>query len=279
MLIPSNKEVAAVHFRIIYLRTNLRFLAKSFWLILFSIATSITAFAQRSQFSIVRDKPVLTLEGQVSKYYNIQQPDDSLQARNPLEYDHLKAISQGIRYDFSALIHLGDFFEIGPTFAGLQTSNTVEDVNILVVTPQGDTLNLSGDLTDKISQNFLGLRLDARIELGDYLYLRPGISVGYLLYSNKTDAAGYNYELRGNTLGVDIHASLQYKADDNWSVMLTAAIMPSFIYEPTVEFEGGGSLVYTGSMLNVGHYKIGAGLSYTFTKPNKDRVPQYFKAR
>lgn len=269
-----------VHFRIISLRLNIRFLTKSYWAILFCII-GLSAFSQRSQFAIVRDKPVVTLEGQISKYYNIQQPEDSLQNRNPIEYDHLKAISQGIRYDFSALLHLGDFFEIGPTFAGLQTSNTVEDVNIQVITPQGDTLNLSGDLTDKINQNFFGLRLDARIELGDYVYLRPGISVGYLSYSNKTDAAGYKYEIKGGAspIAVDIHASLQYKADDNWSVMLAAAIVPSFIYEPTVEFENGGSYVLTNTMINAGHFKIGAGLSYTFTKPNKDRVPQYFKAR
>lgn len=233
--------------------------------------------AQRPQFTVIRDKPVLTLEGRIGKYWNIDQPPDSLQAYNTLQYDHLKAISQGIRYDFSALIHLGDFFEVGPTFAGLSTSNTVQSVGILVVTPDGDTLNLFGDLVDKVNQNFFGLRLDARIGIGDFMFIRPGISIGYLTYVNKTNAASYKYSLLGNTLGVDIHASLQYHADDNWALMIAASIMPSFIYEPTVEYENGGSLVYEGGLLNVGHYHVGVGLSYTFTKPNKDQVPHYFK--
>lgn len=235
--------------------------------------------AQRSQFNIIRDKPVLTLEGRIGKYWNFDQPEDSLQAYNQVEYDHLKAMSTGIRYDFSALLHLGDYFEVGPTFAGFQTSNTLQGINILVLTPDGDTLSLYGSLEDKINQNFIGMRLDARIEFGDYLYLRPGISIGYLLYSNKTNAAGYKYALVGNTFGVDIHASLQYKADDNWSVMIAASVMPSFIYEPTIEYENGGSYVFEGGLLNIGNYHVGGGISYTFTKPNKEKVPQYFKAR
>ena len=248
-------------------------LIKKLFFIVF-ITLTLGIHAQRSQFSVIRDKPVLTLEARIAQYYDFEQPSDSL---NPVEYDHLKAISRGLRYDFSALIHLGDYFEIGPTFSGLQTSNTIENINVLVVTPQGDTLSLRGNLEDRINQNFFGVRLDSRISIGEYMFLRPGISVGYLLYSNKTDAAGYKYELKGNTLGVDIHASLQYKADDNWGVMLAASIMPSFIYEPTLEYENGGSLVYTGGLLNVGHYHIGVGLSYTFTKPDKDKMPQYFK--
>src|SRR5690606_7681430 len=195
---------------------------------------------------------------------------------NPTQYDHLKAISQGIRYDFSALYHFGEYFELGLTFSGLTTSNTVENVNILVVNPQGDTLNLYGNLVEGVKQNFFGPRLDARIKLGDFMYLRPGLSVGYLSYISETDAAGYKYDLRGGTLTVDIHASLQYKADENWGVMIAASVMPSFIYEPTVNFESGGSIVYTGALLNVGHYHVGAGISYTFTKRNKDAMPTYF---
>ncbi|WP_417589932.1 hypothetical protein [Owenweeksia hongkongensis] len=232
-----------------------------------------SSFGQKSLFKVVHDKPVVTLEARIGKYWNIQQPDDSL---SPTQYDHLKAISQGIRYDFSALYHFGEYFEIGLTFSGLTTSHTVEDVNILVVDPQGDTLNLYGDLVEGVNQSFFGPRLDARIKLGSFMYLRPGISVGYLNYENKTNAAGYKYALKGGTLGVDIHASLQYKADDNWGIMIAASIMPTFIYEPTVEFENGGSLVYTGGLLNVGHYHVGAGISYTFTKKNKDAMPAYF---
>ena len=246
--------------------------------ILFFMTSNLTLLGQRSQFSIIRDKPVVTLEARIGKYWNFEQPEDSLQSYNPVEYDHLKAISQGIRYDFSALVHIGEYFEIGPTFSGLQTSNTVENVGILIVTPQGDTLNRFGDLEDKINQSFLGLRLDARIAFGDYLFLRPGISVGYLMFSNKTDAAGYKYELKGGNLGVDIHLSLQYHADDNWALMLAGSVMPVFIYEPTIEYQT-SSFVYTGGLLNVGHYHIGLGLSYTFTRPNKEQMPQYFKAR
>lgn len=234
------------------------------------------AFGQRTDFPIIHDKPVVTLEARIGKYWNIKQPDDSLQSFNSVQYDHEKAISQGIRYDFSALFHLGEYFEVGLTFSGFTTSNTVNDVNILVVDPQGDTLNLYGDLVEEVKQSFFGPRLDARIKLGDFMYLRPGLSVGYLKYTDRTNAAGYKYALKGGTLGVDIHASLQYKADENWGVMIAASIMPTFIYEPTVEFENGGSIVYTGGLLNVGHYHVGVGISYTFTKKNKDAVPGYF---
>lgn len=241
-------------------------------LFVISLLSSL-AFGQKSKFTVVHDKPVITLEARVGKYWNIEQPNDSLPAA---EFEHLKAISQGIRYDFSALYHLGEYFEIGLTYSGLKTTNTVKDVNISVVRPQGDTLNLYGNLVEGVKQNFFGPRLDARIKLGDFLFLRPGTSVGYLRYVNATDAAGYKYELKGGTLAVDIHASLQYKADDNWGIMVAASVMPTFIYEPSVEYENGATIVFTGGLLNVGHFHVGAGISYTFTKKNKDAMPAYF---
>lgn len=178
------------------------------------------------------------------------------------------------------MFHFNEGFSLGATYRQMGTSHTTPSThwsvpvtdsnNRVVIDPNTGNLLYGpryGTVYEEIKLWFIGVRLTKEFELDNNLYLGISIAPGIVNYYEKGDFVGYEIELSGSNLVVDLAVDAKYQFDRNWSALFEFSLMNGSISSPQYTDRQQGvtnfSLQQPQSITN---WSFNFGIRYTFNR-------------
>lgn len=228
-----------------------------------AILAGVQAMAQDElkMLEFPKEKRVIALEARIGYYWDVGSVSDSI--IGPVR-DFTKKLMKGPRFGFSVLYNWNDNFDIGLTYSYFNTNAVLPGAQLLYTTTTGVQYQLSGNLNARVEQHFIGLRVDPNFQLGEFFYVKPGITTGFTNYYNYIEIDGLQESLEGNTIGFELHLGFEYFIDPNWSLNLSGSYFAAALHNPEMQssLDDLSDEEVSGVLFK---WHVGLGLRYNFT--------------
>lgn len=180
---------------------------------LFLLLSTCCLYAQdatTATFTVDND-PKFIVSANFNYAYRVAKIDKSY---NDIQRQYLKNLKSGLSYDISAYYMVTDFIGVGLKFNSFNSSERIDDADIIAPNGQSGF----GSLSDDITISFYGVgAIYNLLEPGNKHVVNMEIALGYMGYKNDAYALG-DYTFKGSTFGASMSISYQYMAFENFSI-------------------------------------------------------------
>lgn len=235
--------------------------------------------AQRSVSPVpISQDPVFSIQATAGYFFwNAREVFDSTQG---IVRDHREALNSGFRYGADLLFHLNDGFSLGASYRQLGSANSTpaahwnvpvtDSNNRVVIDPNTGNLLYGpryGTVYEEIRLWFIGAKLLKEFELDNNIYLGIAVTPGIVNYYESGNFVGYEIEISGANLVVDLAVDAKYQFDRNWSALFEFSLLNGSISTPEYTDRQQGivsfSLQEPQSIIN---WSFNFGIRYTFNR-------------
>lgn len=248
-----------------------------FFYLLTGILISVNTSAQLEILEFPKEKRVIAIEARAGYYWDLGSLPDSLQL--PMK-NYYEKLMKGPRYDFSILYNWNDNLDVGFTYSLFNAHSQAEVGSYTYMGNNGTQWQLYGRLQGQVRQQYFSLRVDPSFQVGEFFYIKPGVSSGVLIYQSEENLDTLRVSVSGSAMVFELHLGLEYFVDNNWSLNLLGSYQLGILHEPEIEntLEAMSSENLSASLFK---WHVGLGIRYNFTKkgyaapsPRKNELPQ-----
>lgn len=233
----------------------------------------------------ISQDPVFSIQATAGYFFwNAREVFDSTQG---IVKDHREALNRGFRYGADLMFHFDDGFSLGATYRELGTSHTTpathwnvpvtDSNNRVVIDPNTGNLLYGpryGTVYEEIRLWFVGVRLLKEFELDNNIYLGIAVAPGIVNYYESGDFVGYEIEISGSNLVVDLAVDAKYQFDRNWSAFFEFALLNGSISSPSYTDRQQGVVSFSlQEPQSVTNWSFNFGIRYTFNR--KENLREY----